>query len=145
MKISEKYYFYLAWLVSITAMLGSLFFSEVWHLPPCVLCWYQRICMYPETVIFVVGLIRKDDKNLPYYILPLAAIGWCIAVYHNLLYYNIIPESLAPCKAGVSCTTKFFEWFGFITIPWLSWLAFTIILISMIIILVRRKGHPHEQ
>ncbi len=115
-----------ALLVSVLAMSGSLFFSEILKLPPCVLCWYQRICMYP--LVFILGVsIWKKDKNLPFFVLPLSLIGTAIAIYHNLLYYKIIPESLAPCIQGVSCTTKQIELFGFITIPLLSLTAFLVI------------------
>ena len=125
-KFFEKYVLYLAFAQALVATLGSLTFSEIMHFPPCVLCWYQRIAMYPLVVIFAVGVLFKD-KLVKYYAWPLIAIGWSIAAYHNLLYYNIIPEAAAPCAAGVSCTTRFFAWFGFITIPLLSFTAFTIL------------------
>lgn len=112
-----------AFLISIIATSGSLFFSEILKLPPCVLCWYQRICMYPLIVILGVSIWKKD-KNLPLFVLPLSIIGTIIAIYHNLLYYKIIPESLAPCTLGISCTSRQIELFGFITIPLLSLLAF---------------------
>jgi len=88
--------------------------------------------MYPLVLILGVGILRKD-KNVFDYALPLSIIGWLISVYHNLLYYKIIPESAAPCVAGVSCTTQFIEYFGFITIPFLSFLGFSIIIISLLI------------
>jgi disulfide bond formation protein DsbB len=110
-------------LVAVLAMGGSLYFSEILKLAPCVLCWYQRICMYPLVPILAVGIWKKD-KNLPYFVLPLSIIGMIISIYHNLLYYKIIPESLAPCTLGVSCTTKQLEWLGFITIPLLALTAF---------------------
>jgi disulfide bond formation protein DsbB len=114
--------------ISIVATVGSLFFSEVMKLPPCVLCWYQRICMYPLVVISLIGL-WKNDKNLPLFILPLSIIGLAISIYHNLLYYKIIPESITPCTTGISCTTKQIELLGFITIPLLSLAAFSLITI----------------
>lgn len=117
--------------ISIIATIGSLFFSEVMKLPPCVLCWYQRICMYPIVIIGSVGLWKKD-KNLPLFILPLAIIGLVIAIYHSLLYYKIIPESITPCTTGISCTTKQIELLGFITIPLMSLTAFTLITIITI-------------
>lgn len=115
-------------LIAICAAFGSLYFSEVMKLPPCVLCWYQRIFMYPLIAITAVGIWKKD-KNLPYFILPLSIIGLLIAFYHNLLYYKIIPESITPCTTGISCTTIQLEIFGFITIPFLSFVAFLIITI----------------
>ena len=119
-----------AWLVASVATLGSLFFSEVMMFPPCVFCWYQRICMYPLVVILSAGLFPVS-KSVIKFSAPLALIGWVVAVYHNLLYYKILPESAAPCVRGISCTTVYIEWLGFITIPLLSLLAFSAILILL--------------
>lgn len=119
---------YLALIQAILAMLGSLYFSEIKQFPPCVLCWYQRIAMYPLVVILLIGILAKD-KMAHYYVLVLAGIGWLISIYHNLLYYKILPEAAAPCVAGISCTTKYIEWFGFVTIPFLSFLGFSFIII----------------
>jgi disulfide bond formation protein DsbB len=132
MQFLKKYALYIAWFQALIATAGSLVFSEVFHFPPCVLCWEQRIVMYPLVWILAVGIIKKD-KNITLYTLPLAIIGLLIGLYHNLLYYNIIPESAAPCIAGVSCTTKFIEWFGFITIPFLSLCAFIVITAAILI------------
>ena len=129
-KIKPKTFLYIAWIQAILALAGSLYFSEIAHFPPCILCWYQRIFMYPLALLIPVGIIKKD-KNLPYYVLPLVTIGGLISIYHNLLYWNIIPESYSPCAAGISCTTKFIEWGGFITIPFLSLVAFLVIAIMM--------------
>lgn len=127
-----------SWLVALTATLGSLFFSEVMKYPPCVLCWYQRICMYPLVVILVAGLFPLDRKVFKFS-LPLILLGLIIACYHNLLYYKILPESVAPCTQGISCTSVHIEWLGFITIPLLSLTAFTLILVLQLIAL-RRKS-----
>ena len=108
------------------ALLGSLYFSNVLGFPPCVLCWYQRIAMYPLVAILGIGLLIRDAKAY-LYALPLALTGLGIAVYHNLLYYEILPESIKPCMLGVSCTTRFIEWFGFVTIPLLSLAAFLLV------------------
>lgn len=130
--MNKKNILYIAWVQSITAMFGSLYFSEVMKLTPCVLCWYQRILMYPLVAIIAVGILRKD-KGLHQYVLPLSIAGFLIAAYHNLLYYGIIPESIQPCKLGISCTTRQIEWFGFITIPLMSLTAFAIITTCMLI------------
>lgn len=129
---------YIAFAQALLATLGSLYFSEIAHFTPCVLCWYQRICMYPLVAILAVGILKKD-KNLPYFVLPLSLIGLAISSYHNLLYYGVIPEALAPCTAGVSCTTRFFAWFGFVTIPLLSFTAFAIITACMVLLLKQKK------
>lgn len=129
---NQKFIAYCCLIVALGATLGSLFFSELMHFPPCVLCWYQRICMYPLVIILSVGILRKN-KELPLYVLPLSIIGLVISIFHNLLYYEILPEAAAPCTAGVSCTTKFIEYFGFVTIPFLSMVSFILITIGMIV------------
>ena len=126
MTFIKKYGLYLAFALSLVAMLASLFFSEVMKWAPCVLCWYQRVVMYPLVIITAVGIIRKDLK-VYLYILPLTIIGLLISIYHNLLYYKILPENALPCLNGVSCTTKYIEWFGFVTIPLLSFCAFVLL------------------
>jgi len=114
---------YLAWIIALIATVGSLFFSEVMELPPCVLCWYQRIAMYPLVPVIAIGIMMRDRK-MKYYALPLCLAGLAISVYHNLLYYGIIPESITPCQQGVSCTSRQIEWFGFLTIPLMALAAF---------------------
>lgn len=123
---------FIAWIISAVSTLGSLFFSEVMMLPPCILCWYQRICMYPLPVLFFIGLLKLDNSVFRYNF-PLVLIGWLIAIYHNLLYYKILPESASPCVKGISCTTVQLEWLGFITIPLLSLIGFSSILILLFI------------
>lgn len=123
---------YLALVQAIVAQLGSLYFSNVMMLAPCVLCWYQRIAMFPLALALAIGIIRKI-KDTWLLVLAPALVGWTISIYHILLYYKIIPDDLAPCTTGVSCTTRYIEWFGFITIPFLSFAAFTIIIILMLV------------
>ncbi|MBP9493457.1 MAG: disulfide bond formation protein B [Sulfurospirillum sp.] len=123
---------FFAWLVATIATVGSLFFSEVMMFPPCVMCWYQRICMYPLVVILLVGLFPLDT-TVTRYAMPLTLIGLFFAIYHNLLYYKILPESVQPCSQGVSCTSDYINWFGFITIQFLSLVAFVMVLILLII------------
>ena len=121
-----------AWLVASVATLGALFFGEVMQLPPCVLCWYQRICMFPLVLILPVGMFPLDPKIVRY-ALPLAAIGWLIAGFHVLLTAGVIPESIKPCTQGVPCSEKVIEWFGFVTIPLLSVVAFSTIIALLVL------------
>ena len=119
------------WILATIATLGSLFFSEVMGLKPCVLCWYQRIFMYPLVVILLVGMFPLD-KRVVRYALPLAIIGWLFAVYHYLVYSGYIPEGLQPCDQDASCAEINLELFGFITIPMLSILSYTVIIALLI-------------
>lgn len=119
------------WILATVATLGSLFFSEVMGLKPCVLCWYQRIFMYPLVVILLVGMFPLD-KRVVRYALPLAIIGWLFAVYHYLVYSGYIPEGLQPCDQEASCAEINLELFGFITIPMLSIMSYTAIIALLI-------------
>ena len=129
---------FLAWLLASISTMGSLFFSNVMEFAPCVLCWYQRISLFPLVIILAVGLF-PFDKGVVKFALPLAIAGWLTAVYHNLLYSGIIPESIQPCSQGVSCTEEYIDLFGFMTIPMLSLLSFSTIII-LLIILKRRSS-----
>ena len=117
---------FLCWLVAASSTLTTLFFSEVMNLPPCVLCWYQRIFMFPLVLLLPVGLFPFDPKIVRY-ALPLSAVGWSIAFFHVLLTYGLIPESIRPCTQGVPCALNQIEWFGFVSIPLLSLVAFSVI------------------
>jgi disulfide bond formation protein DsbB len=123
---------YLAWITALAGMAGSLFFSEVMQLPPCVLCWYQRIAMYPLVVIIAIGIAARDPR-MRSYALPLSVIGLAISVYHNLLYYGFIPESITPCTEGIPCNAVQLEWLGIITIPLMGLAAFVVITVCLLL------------
>jgi len=125
------------WLLATVATLGSLFFSEVMGHPPCVLCWYQRICMYPLVLVLPAGLF-PFDRNIVRYTLPLALAGLAFALFHLLLVAGVIPESIRPCVQGIPCTEVQIKWFGFVTIPLLSALSF--FLISALLVATHRRS-----
>jgi disulfide bond formation protein DsbB len=125
------------WLLASVSALGSLFFSEVMGHAPCVLCWYQRICMYPLVLILPAGLF-PFDRDIVRYALPLALAGTLIAAFHLLLVAGVIPEAIRPCVQGVPCTEVQIQWFGFVTIPLLSALSF--FLISALLVLTHRSS-----
>lgn len=122
---------YLAWGQALVATIGSLFFSEVLGFLPCILCWYQRILMYPHVLIIGTGILLRDQR-LRYYVLPMSILGWFIGLYHNLLYYGAIPEEFHICTTGIPCETRWIEWLGFVGIPLLSFTAFTVITIALL-------------
>ena len=128
----------LAWLQTIVAVLGSLYYSEVLEFTPCVLCWYQRIAMYPQVLILGIAAFKEDFHALRYTV-PLTIIGLLISVYHNALYYHLIPASITPCKSGVSCTTAQVTYLGFITIPLMELAAFAVILTCSVLALKGRS------
>ncbi len=120
---------HVALLVACVAMAGSLFFSEVLRWPPCLLCWYQRILMYPLTLILAIGILRRD-RGLHLYVLPFSLFGACVSLYHYLLTKtDWLPPP--PCTSGIPCTVDYLDWFGFINIPFLALTAFLIISVML--------------
>lgn len=115
-----------AWIIASGATLGALFFGEVMKLPPCSLCWYQRIFMFPLALVLPFGLF-PFDRNVVRAVLPLVGVGTLLAGVHILLVEGILPERIAPCRQGVPCSETVIEWFGFLTIPLLSLAAFVTI------------------
>ena len=84
-----------AWLVATISTLGALFLSEVMGVAPCVLCWYQRVFMFPLVIVRAAGLFPLDRKVVRY-AAPLAAAGWLVALFHVMLTKGYIPESATP-------------------------------------------------
>ena len=121
---------YAAWVVALVATLGSLYFSEVRSFVPCTLCWYQRILMYPLVVVLGVASWRFDTSARAY-VLPLSILGIFVSTFHYL--EQTIPgfgvEAL--CSAGVPCSGRYINWFGFVTIPFLAGIAFLLITVLL--------------
>lgn len=126
----EKYGLYLAWLVSLTATFGSLYFSEIREFVPCELCWIQRIFMYPLTILLGIAVFT-DDRSVRKYVLPLTTIGGSVSLYHYLVQKVPGFAEIQPCAQGVPCSGQYINWLGFITIPFLALTAFTLITILM--------------
>ncbi|MBM4761035.1 disulfide oxidoreductase [Bacillus sp. B15-48] len=124
----KKYNLYLAWIVSIIATGGSLYFSEGMKFIPCSWCWYQRILMYP--LVFLLGRAAiKGDRNIIPYILPLSMLGTLIGTVHYLEQkVGLFGDA---CRSLIPCSTQYINWAGFITIPFLSLVAFMLITILL--------------
>ena len=129
----------LSLVVALTATGGSLIFSEVLGLPPCKLCWFQRIFMYPLVPILALA-VGKKDKQVAEYVLVVAAFGAVIAGYHYALQLNPgLPTTCGTVGLSVSCTENFFLALGYITIPLMSLSAFLLVAALMVAMLVEFK------
>lgn len=127
----------LAWITSIIAMVGSLFFSERMGFIPCTLCWYQRILMYPLVVFLGIAFYR-NDREIYKYMLPISIIGILMSSYHYALQKIPSMHEFSSCTSGVPCTGQYINWFGFVTIPFLALIAFIFITIMMFILWKRK-------
>jgi len=120
----DKHFLTLSFLISFFASIFPLVYSEIIHFPPCVLCWWQRIFMFPLVLIFGVAFWDKDRRVIRY-ALPLLCAGFLVSVYQNFFYY-FGENSGLPCDAtGVSCYQHLVSVFGgYISIPMLALTAF---------------------
>lgn len=129
--IATKYGVQLAFIVALTAMLGSLYYSEIAHFIPCSLCWYQRILMYPVALILLIGLIEQDELVYKY-VLPFSVVGIFVSSYHCLIERGVFSDT-AACTVGVPCSIRYVNYLGFITIPLMALTAFILITCFMLL------------
>ena len=120
------YEIWLAFVVAAVATGGSLFFSEIAHFVPCELCWYQRICMYPLSLITLFAALLNDHR-IARYLLPFPVIGAGVSTYHLLIENGVVKqtqECLVSAPGG--CATKWINEFGYMTIPTLALTGFAL-------------------
>lgn len=130
---------FIAWVIATISTLGALFLGEVMGYTPCLLCWYQRIAMFPLVLVLPAGLFPFDPRVLRY-ALPLALAGLGLAAFHLAVVAGWVPERIRPCEQGVPCSDLQVVWFGFVSIPLLSLAAFATIV--ALLILSSRKPTP---
>ncbi|MGL4818978.1 MAG: disulfide oxidoreductase [Bacilli bacterium] len=127
-----------SWLIAMASVLGSLYFSVVLGDEPCVLCWYQRMIMFPLAFFLGLALIRNEFTIVPY-LIPFTFIGLLIAVGQSI--YQKVPaisDKVGTC-GRVSCLEDPLNLFGWFTLPMASALAFIFILIPLLWINKKRK------
>jgi disulfide bond formation protein DsbB len=120
---------WLAWVVALVCTVGSLVYSEVIHFVPCRLCWFQRIAMYPLSVILLVGAIRREAV-VKYYALPLTLIGLAISIYHNLVQLFPTLEG-GSCDPLNPCSARSIAVFGFMDLPFMAGAGFIVIAVLL--------------
>ena len=116
---------WLAFLVAAVATTGSLYYSEVAHFVPCELCWFQRIAMYPLSVILLVAAITHDTRVWRY-VVPIAVIGLLFSTYHYQL--ELFPNQPSVCSTTVPCSVRYFAVYGFISLAFMAGAGFVSIL-----------------
>jgi disulfide bond formation protein DsbB len=122
------YELWAAFVVAAIATGGSLFFSEIAHFVPCELCWYQRICMYPLSIVLLLAAVHGEYR-IARYLLPLPIVGAGISAYHLLVENGVVGQSTACLvSAPGGCATKWIDELGYITIPTLALTAFLLLI-----------------
>jgi disulfide bond formation protein DsbB len=129
----EGYELWLAFLVTAIATGGSLFFSETAGFIPCELCWFQRICMYPLSIVTLLAA-AADDRRAARYLLPLPLVGAGVSVYHLLVENGVVGQSqICLLSAPGGCATKWIDEFGYVTIPTLALTGFALALALLLL------------
>ena len=122
------YELWAAFVVAAIATGGSLFFSEIAHFVPCELCWFQRICMYPLSIVTLLAALAGDHR-VARYLLPLPLVGAGVSVYHLLVENGVVAQAQACLvSAPGGCATKWINEFGYMTIPTLALTAFVLLI-----------------
>ena len=121
------YELWAAFVVAAIATGGSLFFSEVANFVPCELCWFQRICMYPLSILTLFAAWHGDYR-VTRYLLPFPLVGACISTYHVLIENKVITEPASCRIGGAGCVVKWIDQFGYVTIPTLALTGFLLLI-----------------
>jgi disulfide bond formation protein DsbB len=131
----------LAAAVAAVATAGSLYLSEAAGFIPCLLCWYQRIAMYPLALILAVAVVRRDAKVWLYSV-PVAAVGLAVAVWHYLVERLPVLSETTSCDVAAPCTERWVDAYGFVTIPYMAASGFTLIIVASIVAAVLDGASP---
>lgn len=118
----------LALLAALGASALTLVYELGFGVPPCPLCWWQRIFLYPQVVILALGL-RYRDRRAADYGIALSVLGLGVALYHHAL--QIFPNSL-PCPAEALCAQRHVFEFGYVTFPLMAATAFALLFVLCI-------------
>ena len=122
-----------AFVVAAVATGGSLFFSDIAGFVPCELCWYQRICMYPLSILLLL-LAVANAHQATRYLLPLPVVGAGVSVYHLLVENAVVSQSQACLiSAPGGCATKWIDEFGYVTIPTLALTGFLLVFMFLLL------------
>lgn len=135
----ENHGLWLAWAIAAIATAGSLYYSEIAHFVPCKLCWFQRIAMYPLSVILLIAAWRRDH-GIRIYVTPVVVIGALISIYHYLIERFPSWSGTASCDPTAPCTTVWVWEFGFISIPFMALSGFAAIAVLMYLMPSGHKG-----
>ncbi len=128
-KLVGKNFLFLGFLLTFSATLLSLFYSEVLGFAPCGLCWLQRVFLYPQVVLFGVAFLKKDSQISPY-IIWLSFLGALVAIYQHLLQMGV--AKIVPCASTLleaDCAERVLFELGYVTFPLMSFSLFVFLIV----------------
>ncbi len=119
----------LAFVLSLVTAALTLYYSDVLGFEPCPLCWWQRVFLYPQVIIFALALWKGISFRLLSIVFSVLGLG--VALYHHAL--QMLPAGSLPCPAsGPSCSQITLLEFGYITYPLMAATLFAFLIVLMI-------------
>ena len=131
-KFVDKFPLHLIFATTLSALIFSLIYSNVVNFPPCELCWIQRIMMYPQVLLSLMAIIRKD-LNMVLYLLPLSILGAIVSFYHSLVQWGFGLGLLGCATVGGECAKVYVLEYGYVTIPFMAFSSFVYLLTITVI------------
>lgn len=125
---------------ALLASVGSLIYSNIIGFPPCDLCWWQRILLYPQALIAGIAWAKKD-KSIVRYILPMSVIGALISLYQSFIQWGIFTSAGGCTAIGGACAKVYVNEFGYITIPFMAFSIFVYLIVLKLVFYKARKIH----
>ncbi|MBI3573862.1 disulfide bond formation protein B [Candidatus Kaiserbacteria bacterium] len=134
----EKWGLWLSFLLTLFSIGMALFYSDYLGIVPCFLCWWQRIFLFPQAILFGIALYKKEAARIADYSIVLSILGGIVALYQH--YIQIVGESPFPCPAsGGDCVKRFLFEFGYVTFPLVAFSAFALLIVIMLFLRTNRK------
>lgn len=131
----EKWGLWIAFVLALGGTAMSLFYSEVLGFAPCTWCWWQRVFLYPQVILFGLAAI-KNDRRIADYSIGLSVAGSIVALYQH--YLQMGGSSIVPCPATLAqatdCAERFFFQFGYITFPLMCFSLFVFLIVLMLFV-----------
>ncbi|HEY0220753.1 MAG TPA: disulfide bond formation protein B, partial [Candidatus Paceibacterota bacterium] len=124
--------------VSLSGLVFSLLYSNITNFPPCELCWIQRIFLYPQVLLSLMALLRKD-LSMVSYLFPLTIMGTLVSFYHSLVQWGFGTGLLACTAVGGECAKVYVLEYGYITIPFMALSSFVYLLTVSLIYFWSKK------
>lgn len=141
-RFHAQYGLWVAFMLTLTGTLVTLYYSEFLAQAPCALCWFQRVFLYPQVVLFFIAALMKDTRVV-WYSIGLSVIGACIALYHHWLQMG--GSHLFPCPANgnaIDCATPTFVTWGFVTFPFMAFSLFIFLTLFMVWLMSLWRKYP---
>lgn len=134
----EKWGIHLGFLLSLTGVFFTLYYSEILGFEPCFLCWWQRVFLYPQVVFFGLAIWKEElRQSAAFYAIWLSVIGVFFAAYHHAM--QMFPAGHLPCSAnGPSCAKITFIEFGYVTYPMMALALFALLIVVMLFVVRKR-------